>query len=1029
MAGITEGLSPLEAYEALMQFAKRRGEFALRLAMHAAVPQGVQPELLHLLKRNFVPEAGDDPVVEADVLFSPLCEDLGRGYFRFDPRVRALLLENLAANYAAEPESRIGKVADFLLAYVDHYDRRTSGSQDQLWRDYLEMQRWVAFAFVNPPAAAEQLAAALENANSEGDFVARIQLGGLATALSAPLAGFSSLLNYAAGLQALELGDRRRADEFFETLPEDEIKIGNTTLRPAAQILNDWQARHPEHLAPSEPVEHVPVSIFAEAIKILRRSKDPAVRSRAARSLGRSDAPEAVIRALLKSLSDTSLAVHESCISSLVQIGTKRAMLGLATALSHGMSSEMARTAISRLKQMKQRLALITPNTSESERFLDAIRTPLLNHGYLPVLWDTVQVLEFGDLRAFDLAIINVTLSRKRLPDKQLLQLSIPVLPIARIESRVHPMFPEFENKYPSLMKTIVFDDESTLRVMLERRLDSLESKKLEPDSTPGTFEYDYFISYASADHDQVMTLNQTLSDQLNVLWGRRPRMFLDTELDTLMAEYSSERVLHGIETSALFIVFLSSSYIESKSCRRQLKHIVATVNRRPNVGVAIFKVVSQPIQLMQQPADLQQLSRYDLFGMFYGAEEDRPIPLDLENYQAVVAKLAADISLARDPQPGRTEVPHEDRSTPINVLILYGHKDQDVRAQLSRNVRVLEGEGLVNSQRDFMIAPVPGGRAFAALEEALNSYNLILLLLSPDVLTFDFVWSAELKRVVARAEDGDLTLIPIIIQPLNWGGSSLSRFQALPSHGKAIMTWNNRKKAFLDIEKGIRRVVEELRRGRRPSSEPSVTPVEERTPAEAKENLALPAADKLLNKEIVSRLLQLRLPDSPYLADVKHALDQFQKGIKSSKVFANLYGDEQLDLYLHAYSKKDRGLAGVADNTSPTISDRIIRVGETSVGMAYRTKHSILWIAKPNQEDDAKSMDFSEGHTAILSIPLFHEAIVAILSLASKSPTSSLISLNEDTTALSTLTKYIAGAFTKALLKALMLTPRHFES
>ena len=43
-----------------------------------------------LNKRNFVPEAGDDPVVEADILFSPLCEDLGRGYFRFDPQVRAL---------------------------------------------------------------------------------------------------------------------------------------------------------------------------------------------------------------------------------------------------------------------------------------------------------------------------------------------------------------------------------------------------------------------------------------------------------------------------------------------------------------------------------------------------------------------------------------------------------------------------------------------------------------------------------------------------------------------------------------------------------------------------------------------------------------------------------------------------------------------------------------------------------------------------------------------------------------------------
>ena len=48
-------MSPLEAYEALMLFARRRGEGALRLAMHAAVPQSFRPDLLHLLKLNFLP--------------------------------------------------------------------------------------------------------------------------------------------------------------------------------------------------------------------------------------------------------------------------------------------------------------------------------------------------------------------------------------------------------------------------------------------------------------------------------------------------------------------------------------------------------------------------------------------------------------------------------------------------------------------------------------------------------------------------------------------------------------------------------------------------------------------------------------------------------------------------------------------------------------------------------------------------------------------------------------------------------------
>src|SRR5437763_5741632 len=132
MLNTPAGLSPLAAYEELMRFAQKRGEAALRLALHASVPQGFQPELLHLLKRNFVPAAADDPTTEADVLFSSLCEDLGRGYFQFDPQVRTLLLDNLAANYSAEPVSRIYRVANFLLFYVEQADRSIAGRQDRL---------------------------------------------------------------------------------------------------------------------------------------------------------------------------------------------------------------------------------------------------------------------------------------------------------------------------------------------------------------------------------------------------------------------------------------------------------------------------------------------------------------------------------------------------------------------------------------------------------------------------------------------------------------------------------------------------------------------------------------------------------------------------------------------------------------------------------------------------------------------------------------------------------------------------------
>src|SRR5688572_28250325 len=193
-------MGPQEAYEELIRFARVRGEGALRLAMHAAVPQTFRPELLHLLRLNFLGREFHTPSVEADVLFSPLCENLGGGYFQFDPRVRTLLLDNLAAAY--DGAARIGEVANFILAYIEQQERAGSGRRGRLWRDYLETQRWTALAYRDPDSAAMQLAAALEGANAGGDYAARFQIGGLASSLSAPLVRHRRVLDYAAALQA-----------------------------------------------------------------------------------------------------------------------------------------------------------------------------------------------------------------------------------------------------------------------------------------------------------------------------------------------------------------------------------------------------------------------------------------------------------------------------------------------------------------------------------------------------------------------------------------------------------------------------------------------------------------------------------------------------------------------------------------------------------------------------------------------------------------------------------------------------------
>jgi TIR domain len=239
-----------------MRFSGRRGENALRLALHAAVPQVLRADLLHLLRLNFVPESLDDSAVEADVLFAPFCENLGNGYYRFEQNVRRQLLNDLDPTYENDTALRSQQVASFLLAYFGLQSRSIASDNDHLYGSYLEVERWVALAFLDPTSAATQLAAAVRHSCDPDEVTARMQIGGLTSALSTPLAPYQKLLAYAAGVEALQAGQFERAYELLDGLGDREIRVGKIILRSARSLLKDYRRTLAETAKPK------PKSVF-----------------------------------------------------------------------------------------------------------------------------------------------------------------------------------------------------------------------------------------------------------------------------------------------------------------------------------------------------------------------------------------------------------------------------------------------------------------------------------------------------------------------------------------------------------------------------------------------------------------------------------------------------------------------------------------------------------------------------------------------------------------------------------------------
>jgi TIR domain len=153
-----------------------------------------------------------------------------------------------------------------------------------------------------------------------------------------------------------------------------------------------------------------------------------------------------------------------------------------------------------------------------------------------------------------------------------------------------------------------------------------------------------------------------------------------------------------------------------------------------------------------------------------------------------------------------------------IEIFFSYSHKDQDLRDQLETQLSQLKQEGLISSWYDRKIGA--GEEWEHEIDEHLNTAQIILLLVSPDFIGSEYCYSIEMKRAMERDKLGEVRAIPIILRPTDWHDTPLGKLQALPKNGKPITTWRNRDTAFLDVAKGIRKVINEITRNINSSNE-----------------------------------------------------------------------------------------------------------------------------------------------------------------------------------------------------------------
>ncbi len=100
----------------------------------------------------------------------------------------------------------------------------------------------------------------------------------------------------------------------------------------------------------------------------------------------------------------------------------------------------------------------------------------------------------------------------------------------------------------------------------------------------------------------------------------------------------------------------------------------------------------------------------------------------------------------------------------PKRVFIGSAQADAAHVDTLKKHLKLYERQNLIQIWEESML--IPGEIRNSRIEQELHAAEIILLLFSADLLAEDFIWGAEMSKILEKVKRKEVQLIPILLRP-----------------------------------------------------------------------------------------------------------------------------------------------------------------------------------------------------------------------------------------------------------------------
>lgn len=144
-----------------------------------------------------------------------------------------------------------------------------------------------------------------------------------------------------------------------------------------------------------------------------------------------------------------------------------------------------------------------------------------------------------------------------------------------------------------------------------------------------------------------------------------------------------------------------------------------------------------------------------------------------------------------------------------LNLLYWYDSEDQQWRDEIDLHFRDLKLDCHITKVFDRVLPPsMSEDENFVA---QLKNTQLVLMLVSTHFKAAQAVPLPDVRKSLERLRwSGDCLVIALLLEKVQWDGAPFGSRDVLPNDARPLTEWPSREQAFQDIEKGMRRAIEE---------------------------------------------------------------------------------------------------------------------------------------------------------------------------------------------------------------------------